>query len=66
MDVVHNRASLGDQVAPVTRYKYVFAKCSRIVKYHHRRQEHHSKNLLYAKVGSGGNFESGNQVNGKR
>ena len=38
-------ASLGDQVARVTRYKYFFTKCSRIVKYHHRRQEHHSKSL---------------------
>ena len=47
--VMHNRASSGDQVKRVTRYKYFFTKCSRIVKYHHRRQEHHSKSLFYAK-----------------
>ena len=47
VDVIHNRASSGDQVERVTRYKYFFTKCSRIVKYHHRRQEHHSKSLFY-------------------
>ena len=49
VDVMHNRASSVDQVARVTRYKYFFAKCSRIIKYPHRRQEHHSKSLFYAK-----------------
>ena len=44
-----NQASSGDQVARVTRYKYFFTKCSQIVKYHHRTQEHHSKRLFYAK-----------------
>ena len=42
----HTRGSSGDQVARATRYKYFFTKCSRIVKYHHRRQEHHFKVLL--------------------
>ena len=49
VDVMHNRPSSGDQVARVTPYKYFFTKCSRIVKYHHRIQEHHSKRLFYAK-----------------
>ena len=66
VDVMHNRASSGDQVSRVTCYKHFFTKCSRIVIYHHRRQDHHSKSLFYAKVGSGGNFESGNQVYGRR
>ena len=48
VDVMHTRGSSGDQVARVTRYKHV-TKCSRIVKYHHRRQEHHFKSLFYAK-----------------
>ena len=43
VDVMHNRASSGDQFARVTRYKYFLTKCSRNVKYYHRRQEHHSK-----------------------
>ena len=62
------RSSSGDQVARVTHYNYFFTKCSRIVKYHHRRQEHHSKSLFYAKrkVGYEGNFESGNQVYSRR
>ena len=30
VDVMHNRASSGDQVAIVTSYKYLFTKCSRI------------------------------------
>ena len=32
----------------MTRYKYFFTKCSRIVKYHHRRQQYHCKSLFYA------------------
>ena len=61
---MHNRASSGDQVARVIRYKYLFAKCSRIVKYHH-------KNIILKaysrqKVGSGGNLERGNQVYSRR
>ena len=60
VEVMHNRVSLGNQDTCVTRHKYVFTKCSQIVKYYHIRQEHHSKSLFY------GNFESGNQVYGRR
>ena len=47
---INNRGSLGGQVARVTRYKYCFTKCPRIVKYHHTRQEHHSRSLFYTKI----------------
>ena len=63
---MHNQASSGDQVARVTRYKYFFTKCpesSSITT--------EDKNIILnayspQKVGSGGNFESGNQIYGRR
>ena len=59
VDVIHNRASLGNQVAHVTRYKYFFTKnvpeSSNITTT--------DKNIILKaystqKVGSGGIFES--------
>ena len=58
---MHNRASSGDQVARVTRYKYFFHKM-----FHSMTTEDRNiilKGYSTQKVGSGGNFESGNQVN---
>ena len=56
VDVMHNRGSSGDQVARVTRYKYFFPKCSRIVSITTA-----DKNIILnaystQKVGSGGNL----------
>ena len=63
VDVMHNRASSGDQVARVNRYKYFsqnVPESSSII-------TTEDKNIILKaystqKVGSRGNFESGNQV----
>ena len=67
VDVMHNRASSGDQVERVTRYINLFSQnvpeSSSITT--------EDKNIILKaystqKVGSGGNFEIGNQVYGRQ
>ena len=66
VDVMHNRASSRDQVACVTRYKYFFTKCSRKSSNTTEDENIILKAYPTQKVGSGRNFESGNQVYGGR
>ena len=66
VDVMHNRASSVYQVARVTRYKFFSQNVPESSSITTEDKNIILKAYSTQKVGSGGNFESGNQVYGRR